>query len=609
MAGDDAAATAAAPPPAAPPPATPVDGPDVKAAPAGADGASAAAAGAAPAAPADPAAAAAAAKAAADARAADDATLAAGVRARLSRAAAAHAFRRAAPEPPREADHWDYVLREGAWMFADFQGERAWKAAAGRALAAAAAAVDWPATLTATDAGAVYRADAAAHWAEHGPQAASTGAPSTTKKSAPARRSAAGDAAAPGPATPPRLTYAPPTDVGARLDAAHEAARLDRQVAALSAAQSWGDDLARARRAAAAAAAAARAAADAEADSLRMAPGGRARGARRGTLSHADSGRFSDADSRPRRTRRAGDDDDDDDLRLAPRPRPLPRAADPRRGGARPPARAARPGLAGRPAGPGPGTPWAPADEVLLCAVVHEFGSNWALAGDVLTSSAALRGLVRPPAACRARFRALTHPGDPAAGDVSAEGAHAAASITKAAARELLARALPVPDAALASAARAAGAAFAAARARRAAEERRAREAVAARGAPHPSHAAVADAALASLGGVPPTPATLVEAAEAAAARASAAAAAAPGPAAGAAAAPAPPPVAPPAPSTGSAAPRHSVTVAQVQDILRLGRLPDGRELTAQLRAALAQRVRAAQAAVSPPPPPPAAAG
>ena len=482
------------------------------------------------------------AEAAAAARAADDAALAAGARVRATRAALAHAFSRPATTPPRPPDHWDYVLAEAAWMKADFDGERAWKQAAAAACARAAARVDWPTTLKPVDTGREYRDAAAAFRAADDGAGARDAPPPSSKDGLTGTRSSA---PAP-PTTPPRLTYTLPRSAPAALAAALDADALQRRVAHLISVRQYEDDLAAARRAAAAAAAAARAAAEAEADALRAASA-RARAlGRRASLAGTDSGRLSDSDAArgggARRDRKRGRADDDA-LSLAPRPSARAsgaRAPDPRRAGGARAARGGRPGPAGRPAtGPAAlGAPWTPADDVLLCAVVHEFGSNWALVGDVLTGSAGLRGAVRGGGACRARFRALTHPGDPASleAGVSEEGVAAAASITKTAARDLLARALPVPDTALGAAARAAGAAFASARARRAAEESRARDVAAARGGTaHASHAAVAATALAPRGGVPPQPSDLLDAAEAAAARGAATHAAAPaGPAAAA---------------------------------------------------------------------------
>ena len=56
----------------------------------------------------------------------------------------------------------------------------------------------------------------------------------------------------------------------------------------------------------------------------------------------------------------------------------------------------------------GAAAPWSSGEEMLLCAVVHEFGSNWALVADVLAASASMSGVFRPRDACRFRFRTLT---------------------------------------------------------------------------------------------------------------------------------------------------------------------------------------------------------
>ena len=53
-------------------------------------------------------------------------------------------------------------------------------------------------------------------------------------------------------------------------------------------------------------------------------------------------------------------------------------------------------------------SPWSEAEDRLLAAVVHEFGSNWVLVADVLSASCAMQGVCRSPRACRHRFRSLT---------------------------------------------------------------------------------------------------------------------------------------------------------------------------------------------------------
>lgn len=59
-------------------------------------------------------------------------------------------------------------------------------------------------------------------------------------------------------------------------------------------------------------------------------------------------------------------------------------------------------------AGSGQTIPWSPEEERLLCAIVHEFGSNWFLVADVLAASCSMQGIYRSPHNCRQRFRAIT---------------------------------------------------------------------------------------------------------------------------------------------------------------------------------------------------------
>lgn len=59
-------------------------------------------------------------------------------------------------------------------------------------------------------------------------------------------------------------------------------------------------------------------------------------------------------------------------------------------------------------AGSGQSMPWSEAEDRLLCAIVHEFGSNWFLVADVLSASCAMQGIYRSPTTCRYRFRNLT---------------------------------------------------------------------------------------------------------------------------------------------------------------------------------------------------------
>ena len=51
--------------------------------------------------------------------------------------------------------------------------------------------------------------------------------------------------------------------------------------------------------------------------------------------------------------------------------------------------------------------PWTKADEQMLLAIVHEFGSNWQLVADVVNSGYAIKGVYRRPEQCKMRFRVL----------------------------------------------------------------------------------------------------------------------------------------------------------------------------------------------------------
>ena len=54
--------------------------------------------------------------------------------------------------------------------------------------------------------------------------------------------------------------------------------------------------------------------------------------------------------------------------------------------------------------------PWLPQEDAILCAVVHEYGSNWSLVSETLygmTAGGAYRGRYRHPVHCCERFREL----------------------------------------------------------------------------------------------------------------------------------------------------------------------------------------------------------
>lgn len=47
-------------------------------------------------------------------------------------------------------------------------------------------------------------------------------------------------------------------------------------------------------------------------------------------------------------------------------------------------------------------------EEQLLCAVVHEFGPNFAFAADVLAACSQLQGIFRRASQCKEKFKQLT---------------------------------------------------------------------------------------------------------------------------------------------------------------------------------------------------------
>ena len=55
--------------------------------------------------------------------------------------------------------------------------------------------------------------------------------------------------------------------------------------------------------------------------------------------------------------------------------------------------------------------PWTAQEEQLLAAIVFEFGANWGLVSDILSSTTGLCGIYRRPDACRERFRLTQVPG------------------------------------------------------------------------------------------------------------------------------------------------------------------------------------------------------
>jgi hypothetical protein len=65
-----------------------------------------------------------------------------------------------------------------------------------------------------------------------------------------------------------------------------------------------------------------------------------------------------------------------------------------------------------RRAPPQPNMPpnWTQEDDSLLCAITNEFGQNWSLVSDVLSSTCAMQGVHRKPEWCRARYQMLSKP-------------------------------------------------------------------------------------------------------------------------------------------------------------------------------------------------------
>ncbi|CAL8472359.1 g11902 [Coccomyxa elongata] len=175
----------------------------------------------------------------------------------------------------------------------------------------------------------------------------------------------------------------------------------------------------------------------------------------------------------------------------------------------------------------GQSIPWSPEEERLLCAIVHEFGSNWFLVADVLATSCSMQGIYRSPGSCRYRFRAITTSGQGDA-EPTEESALAAMQIDKVSARQLLHQSLPVPPLTLSSHQQVLGEVGHKARTARQQSEIQARGAAMQRVEAHPSYALVVAGVLATSQGVYRTPTELSDLAEAAAtAQAQAAAAAA----------------------------------------------------------------------------------
>lgn len=49
--------------------------------------------------------------------------------------------------------------------------------------------------------------------------------------------------------------------------------------------------------------------------------------------------------------------------------------------------------------------PWSQAEDALLSAIVFEFGANWSLVSDIMSSTTEILGVYRRPDSCQAHFR------------------------------------------------------------------------------------------------------------------------------------------------------------------------------------------------------------
>ncbi|KAK9839390.1 hypothetical protein WJX84_002732, partial [Apatococcus fuscideae] len=85
-------------------------------------------------------------------------------------------------------------------------------------------------------------------------------------------------------------------------------------------------------------------------------------------------------------------------------------------------------------------TPWTPTQDDLLCAIVLEFGPNWSLISDVISTSLSAQGLYRRADVCKARFKSLAHEEQGLDESLIAQS-----RVSKVQAREILQASLPIP--------------------------------------------------------------------------------------------------------------------------------------------------------------------
>ncbi|WPT17502.1 hypothetical protein PSENEW3_00005505 [Picochlorum sp. SENEW3] len=148
---------------------------------------------------------------------------------------------------------------------------------------------------------------------------------------------------------------------------------------------------------------------------------------------------------------------------------------------------------------------WSRNEDDLLLAIVHEFGVNWTLVSEVLSRSLSLQGIHRPPQQCRHRFRQLiTQEGQSLTDEKAYE--LLTSRLAKQQARELLLNSLPVRNESLVRFLEALAQVGASARNRRLAEEKRCESIRTQRQEPHTSHKSVVNGIMQQTGGRHLTP-------------------------------------------------------------------------------------------------------
>lgn len=143
---------------------------------------------------------------------------------------------------------------------------------------------------------------------------------------------------------------------------------------------------------------------------------------------------------------------------------------------------------------------WNRSEDELLLAIVHEFGVNWTLVSEVLSRSLSMQGIHRPSQQCRQRFRQLTiHEGQSLTDEKAYE--NLSTKLGKQQARDLLMASLPVRDEALVRFLEALAQVGASAKNRILAEEKRIEAIRTARQEVHVSHKTVLNGIMQHTGG------------------------------------------------------------------------------------------------------------